>query len=61
MPVVIVEMWQGRTVEQKRQLAQGITEEFVKIGVPRQQVHVIFKDNPKCNWATGGKLASEEV
>ena len=60
MPVVIVEMWQGRTVEQKSQLAQGITKEFVKIGVPGDQVHIIFKDNPKHNWATGGKLASQE-
>jgi 4-oxalocrotonate tautomerase len=60
MPVVIVEMWQGRTVEQKSQLAQGITDEFAKIGVPRDQVHIIFKDNPKQNWATGGKLASRE-
>jgi 4-oxalocrotonate tautomerase family enzyme len=60
MPVVIVEMWQGRTTAQKGQLAVGITEEFVKIGVPRNQVHIIFKDNEKSNWATGGKLASEE-
>ena len=60
MPVVIIEMWQGRTIEQKSQLAQGITEEFAKIGVPRDQVHIIFKDNPKHNWATGGKLTSQE-
>ena len=60
MPVVIVEMWQGRTTAQKRQLAKGITEEFAKIGVPSGQVHIIFKDNQKSNWATGGKLASEE-
>jgi len=61
MPVVIIEMWQGRTVEQKSQLAQGITDEFVKIGISRDQVHIIFKDNPKHNWATGGKLASQET
>ena len=61
MPVVIVEMWQGRTVEQKKQLAHGITTEFTKIGVPPDQVHIIFKDNPKHNWATSGKLASEEA
>ena len=60
MPVVIIEMWQGRTIEQKSQLAQGITEEFAKIGVSRDQVHIIFKDNPKHNWATGGKLVSRE-
>ena len=60
MPVVIVEMWEGRTVEQKKQLAEGITSSFVKIGTPAEAVHIIIKDNPKCNWATGGKLASEK-
>jgi 4-oxalocrotonate tautomerase len=59
MPVVIVEMWEGRTVEQKKQLAEDITSSFVKIGVPQEAVHIIMKDNPKHNWANGGKLASE--
>lgn len=59
MPVIIVEMWQGRTLEQKKQLAQGITGEFIKIGVPAEQIQIIFKDNPKQNWAIGGKLAEE--
>ena len=59
MPVVFVEMWHGRTVGQKRQLAKGITGEFVKIGVPQEQVHIIFKDNKKSDWAIGGRLASE--
>jgi len=60
MPVVTVEMWEGRTIEQKKQLAEGITSTLVKIGVPQEAVHVIIKDNPKHNWATGGKLASEK-
>ena len=60
MPVVTVEMWQGRTVEQKKQLVEGITEAFVKIGTPKAKVTVILKDNPKHNWGEGGKLASEE-
>ena len=60
MPVVIVEMWEGRTVEQKKQLADDITSSFVKIGTPAEAVHVVMKDNPKHNWAIGGKLASEK-
>ena len=60
MPVVIVEMWEGRTIEQKKQLAEGITSSLVKIGVPQEAVHIIIKDNPKHNWAIGGKLASEK-
>ena len=60
MPVVIVEMWEGRTLEQKKQLVEGITSSFVKIGTSPEVVQVILKDNPKRNWAIGGKLASEE-
>jgi 4-oxalocrotonate tautomerase len=59
MPVVIVEMWEGRTHEQKKQLAKGLTEAFVHIGVPAEAVHIIMKDNPKSCWAEGGKLCSE--
>ncbi len=58
MPVVIVEMWEGRTIEQKKTLAAGITDAFKKIGVDPEKTHIIFKDNAKHNWASGGKLAS---
>ena len=60
MPVVIVEMWEGRTIEQKKQLAEDITSSLAKIGGPQEAVQIIIKDNPKHNWATGGKLASEK-
>jgi len=29
------------------------------MGTPAQAVQIIIKDNPKHNWAIGGKLASE--
>ncbi|MFC1937467.1 2-hydroxymuconate tautomerase [Chloroflexota bacterium] len=60
MPVVIVEMWEGRTIEQKKQLVEDITASFVKGGTPAEALHIILKDNPKHNWASGGKLASEK-
>lgn len=60
MPVVIVEMWEGRSIDQKRQLVDGITTAFTKIGVPAEALHIIMRDIPKHNWATGGKLASEK-
>jgi 4-oxalocrotonate tautomerase len=59
MPVVIVEMWEGRTVEQKKQLVEGITDTFVRIGVPKEALHIIIQDIPKHNWGHAGKLASE--
>ena len=59
MPVVIVEMWEGRAVEQKKQLVEGITSVLAKLGIPPEAVQIIIKDNPKHNWGSGGKLASE--
>lgn len=61
MPVVIVEMWEGRTIDQKKQLAKDITTSMENIGVPKEAVQIIIKDNPKHNWAIGGKLASEKA
>ena len=60
MPVVIVEMWEGRTIEQKRQLVEGITSSFAKIGTNPANVTIVLKDNPKHNWADGGKLAADK-
>ena len=59
MPVVIVEMWAGRNLDQKRQLVEGITESFAKIGTSADAVQIIIKDNAKDNWAIGGRLVSE--
>ncbi len=59
MPVVIIEMWEGRSVEQKKNLAEGITSVMTNLGISREAIQIIIKDNPKHNWATGGKLASE--
>lgn len=60
MPVVTIDMWEGRTVEQKKKLVEGITAVMTeKLGIGAEHVTIIIKDNPKHNWATGGKLASE--
>jgi 4-oxalocrotonate tautomerase len=58
MPVITVEMWEGRTPDQKKQLVADITAAFTKIGVPADAVQIILKDNAKHNWSIGGKLAA---
>lgn len=60
MPVVTVEMWEGRTIEQKKQLVKDIALAFKKMGVLEEHLQIILKDIPKHNWATGSKLASEQ-
>lgn len=59
MPLVIVEMYEGRTIEQKKQLVKDLTGAVTKLGVPAEAVQVLIRDVPKHNWAAGGKLASE--
>lgn len=59
MPIVTVDMWEGRSVDEKRKLAKSITDAFVKIGVPASAVNIILNDHPKSCWAQGGKLCSD--
>ena len=60
MPIVRVEMWEGRTNSQKAELARIITEAMVTVAhtTPEATI-VIFDDIAKSNWASGGILASE--
>jgi 4-oxalocrotonate tautomerase len=59
MPVVIVEMWEGRTDEQKSRLIKGITKAFEEIGVRAEHLTIIIHDVPKTNWGTRGEQASK--
>ena len=60
MPIIRVEMWSGRSKEQKAELAEVLTDAMVRIGnTSADHTIVIFQDIDKDNWAEGGKLASE--
>ena len=57
MSVVTVQMWAGRTVEQKRRLIAAITDAMVEMaGTHRSGTHVIIQDVPKDSWGRGGVL-----
>ncbi len=61
MPLVIVKMLEGRSVEQKRRLAKAMTEVVVKYtGAAEDQVDVIIEDYPRENWAKAGVLFSDK-
>ncbi len=60
MPIVRVEMWQGRTKSQKAELARVITEATVTIAhTTPEATTVIFEDVARENWAIGGVLSSQ--
>ena len=60
MPTYRVEMIEGRTVAQKKQLVEAITRISVEIlgGTPAM-VDILIINVKRENWATGGKLWSE--
>jgi len=61
MPTIHVEMFEGRTLEQKRAFVKAITEAAVKtLGSSPESVDVILTDVKKSDWATGGVLWSEK-
>jgi 4-oxalocrotonate tautomerase len=61
VPLVIVKMLEGRSLEQKRRLARDITDLMVKHAVTaKDQVDVIIEDYPRENWAKGGVLYSDK-
>jgi len=61
MPLVTIDLWEGRSVEQKRKLAQALTEAVVNtLGINERVVWVIMREEPRTNWAIGGKLCSDQ-
>ena len=56
MPVIHVELYEGRSREVKQRVVAGITDVFVKEGVSPEAVTVILTDIKKENYGTNGKL-----
>ena len=61
MPVIRVEMFKGRTVEQKRALVRELTDAFVRTagGTP-QSIQIVIVDVEKQDWGSGGELCSDK-
>ena len=60
MPVITVQMLQGRAVEQKRALAKELTEAMTRtLGTKPESIYVVIQEVPRENWASAGKLMSD--
>lgn len=61
MPTVHVQLFKGRTTDQKRAASAAITEAVVAtLGGNAATVQVIFHDIERHDWATGGVLWSDQ-
>jgi 4-oxalocrotonate tautomerase len=57
MPVIIVKLAKGRSIQQKRKLVKAITDSVVSVlNVEPEWVSVLIEEFDRENWATGGEL-----
>ncbi len=60
MPFVTIEWFEGRSTEQKAEIAERLTELLADVGkVPADQVWIRFVDSPKSDWAMGGEIQGD--
>jgi len=61
MPIIRIDIIEGRTLEQKRKIVQEITQTMVQVaGAKPEDVRIIIIDHPMENLATGGGLLSDD-
>ncbi len=61
MPIIRIEMFKGRTREQKRAIAKELTDAFVRVagGTP-ESVTILIDDVAKEDWAVAGTLMADK-
>jgi 4-oxalocrotonate tautomerase len=61
MPIIRVEMFRGRSREQKRLLVRELTDTFVRVaGGKPESVTIILQDVEKDDWGAAGMLMADK-
>ncbi len=60
MPFIHVRLFEGRSVDQKREFSEAVTREAARIlKCSPEAVDIVFDDVKNTDWATAGRLASD--
>ncbi|MFZ6770194.1 4-oxalocrotonate tautomerase [Undibacterium sp. Di26W] len=61
MPTINVQMFEGRTLEQKRAFVKAVTEVSCQtLGCSAEVVDIIIQEVKREDWASGGTLWSDK-
>ena len=61
MPIVRIDLWKGRTKDQKKKLIKEVANAVVSsIGCPPEAIHTVITEVDKENWGIGGEQCSEK-
>jgi 4-oxalocrotonate tautomerase len=62
MPIIRVDLFEGRTRAQKAEAARRFTEIAGEVlGAPPDSVRVLFTDFARSDWSVAGRLMDEET
>ncbi|MBI1970639.1 2-hydroxymuconate tautomerase family protein [Candidatus Woesearchaeota archaeon] len=62
MPIVTIEMFEGRTKEKKRTLIKAVSKTISEtLEIPEERIQIILHESSKDNWGLKGEQASERV
>jgi 4-oxalocrotonate tautomerase len=62
MPIIRLEMFEGRSTEQKREFVEVVTKEACRIlACKPDDVNILIDEVPRSRWATGGTLWSDKT
>ncbi|CAI2666595.1 2-hydroxymuconate tautomerase [Apilactobacillus apinorum] len=62
MPLVHIDLIEGRNEEQLKGLVADVTAAIVKnTGAPAEHVHIVLNEMKKNNYSVAGKLKSDEA
>ncbi len=60
MPMVRIEMWEGRSDEVKEELIRNVSKVVAEtVGAPIEHVQVVIQEVPKKHWGIGGEPSSK--
>ncbi|AGM98855.1 4-oxalocrotonate tautomerase [Streptococcus iniae] len=60
MPFVTIDLFEGRSQEQKKQLAREVTEVVSRIAnAPKENIHVIINDLPEGTYFPQGEMKTK--
>ncbi len=62
MPIITVQMFAGRSLEQKRELVSSLTREMARIcKLSESTIHIVIEEVTQENWGMGGQLFSDRT
>ena len=60
MPIITVDLFEGRSREQREAFTKAVTEAAVRdLKAPLDHTWAIFRDHEKTHWAMGGELCDK--